>query len=516
MAEVLTDPQSQQPSVASPEQNGVSENTLSYRERLRQGVGAVADHSLSFIDLTAGIALARDDLRLTRNAMNHLDTPYDGMLERQAATDTVSMGLESDIILDFRRDAQRIGFTDTDAMPAEHRAAAAQSAVNGQVAAVAAELAAHHPEWTQEEVDEAAATRARDFVRLLSMNEEERNDYLAAQLEYHELKSAVPEIQSELSELRAERNQRLSRLGGAALRGVVNFVGRVRNLPNALSARAMVAGMSVGDRIRSMNPENRRRAFWGTAAGIAITGIASYIAYRAGHAPSGNAQHYTLASSSSPLLPTEHLGVSGNAPTNHLGTPATLPVGRVGETSPNFVIPTSHVGTPNSLPTNTLGVEAHLPGNHLGTPDPANTLPTNHLGTAANLPTTHLGSPENLPTNHVGSSAQLPGNHIGQPSVEGLSGAKTSTELFNGNGAVDKWPKSITVNHWNSQTLDGSLTGISRQMLIRSGVSHPDQSQINALVDSLRPQAQPNGYLLYGQKLDLRPALNILPAVIKK
>ncbi len=506
MAEVLTGP-NLQPSV-NPEQR--VDGSLSYRERLRRGLGRMAEGAMSLIDLGAGIALAHDDLRLTRRAMEHIDEPYDGILERQAGADTVSMGLESDIILDFRRDAQGVGFTDLDEMPTEQRFEIAHDATSGRAQDIAQELAAHHPEWTQEEIASATATRVNDLTTLLGMNSEERDAYLSAQLEYHELRSAVPEIQSELSELRAERTDRLSRIGGTALRGVVSFAGHVRNAPNALSARAMVAGMALGDRIHGMAPEKRRKAFLGTAAGVAIAGIAGYIAMRSGAGHPGGSG-YTLASSSTPLLP-DHVGSPTNLP-NHVGTFSVPSVDHLGSTSlPSHagganVLPT-HVGTPSATSINHVG--SSVTPNHVGTASP------NHLGTPNSTPTpNHVGTTGGASTpNHTGSPAVTP-NHVGGTG-ESLASVKTSSELFSGNGVVEKWPTTITVSHWDPRDLDGSLSGISKQLLVRSGVPHPEQGQINDLVDALRPQAQPNGFLLYGQKLDLQPATSLLGDMLRK
>lgn len=518
MGEVLTD-LNRVPSVDGAEKRIDTDGVLTYRDRLRRGFSQAAEGTASFINLSASIGLARDDLRLTREAMDRLDTAHDGLLARQS-TDIISVELGSDIILDYKRDAQREGYTDLDTMPAELRAQVAHGAVDTYRDQIRQEFEAAHPEWSSEELDEAAAQRAADVSTLLGMTTEEYSVFAQNQIEYQNLSGASAEIQAELSEMRAERSARISRLGRTAMTGLVGFVGKVRNAPNALSARAMVAGMSIGDRVRSMSPENRRRTFAGTAAGLAVAGIAAFIAYRAGHVPSGNA-NYALMSAESPLLPTgvgaEHLPVG-------VGD-VQLPTG-VGE----FAIPSSvgmdtplsvgDIDLPGGVGAETLptGIGETLPVGIGDTDIPTGvgeTLPTG-IGDAQSLPT-GVGSP-NLPTG-VGESvpssvgADLPGT-VGVGG-ENLSSVQSSSELFDSNGSVETWPAKIRVGEWNGKTLDGSLTGISRQMLVRSGVPSPSTDQINVLVEALRPQAQPNGWLLKGQELDLRPATSALKSLLK-
>jgi len=525
MGEVLTANTNTQPSVG-PEQQGSQDGSLSYRERLRLGLGRIVEHGMSMVEVASGIALARDDLRLTRNAMRHLDEPFGGIIERQTSADRLSMDLESDIILDFRRDAQQAGFTDLDTMPTEMRATVAEQSVGAHAEAVTAELASLHPEWSAEEVQDAVATRLADISTLFGMNAEQRDAYLAAQLQYLELRDAIPEVQSTLSELRAERNERLSRIGGVALRGVINFAGRVRDLPNALSARAMVAGMSLSEHIHGMSAEKRRKTLWGTAAGVALAGLASYVAVRhgVGSGPSGN--NYTLASSNTPLTPTHAGSMAPNHAgsfvlPNHAGTVPVSPNHAGGAVLPNHAgsVPTpNHAGS--SLPNHAGSVVPNHAGtsspNHAGSglPNHAGSAAPNHAGggtpnhAGAGNPN-HAGS---TTPNHSGST--LP-NHAGT-GAESLSGAKTSSEFFTGSGTVKQWPDTITVSPWNSRDLDGSLTGISRQMLIRSGVHNPTDTQVETLIDALRPQAQPNGFLLKGQTLDLRPATQALRTLLTK
>ncbi len=486
--------------VTTPEQQA-PEQPLSYRERLRLGLGRLVEQSVSMIDLTAGIVAAHDDLRLTRNALRHLDEPYDGLIERQASADLLSMELESDIILGFRRDAQRAGFTNTDEMPDELRTQAASRSVGARMDDLTAEIAAAHPEWSAEEAGEAATMRATDISTLFGMDAAQRDEYLAAQLKYHEMQAALPEMQTALGELQAERNERLSRMGSVALRGVVSFAGRVRDVPSALSARAMVAGMAMSDRIHTISPEKRRKAFWGTVAGVAIAGITRYVAVRHGiGSGSGGDSNYVLSSSDTPLVP------------HQVGTPVPS---QLGTSTPdhlgNFVLP-NQLGSPNlhhsggiSLPEQ-LGLRGATP-NSLGTIDP---VTPHQLGAPNTAVPANLGTP--LP-DQLGGAPNVP-SHLGGAEI--ASSFKTSHELFTGKGAVDKWPDIITVSPWDSHNLDGSLTGISHQMLLRSGVHDPSQSQMNALIDALRPQAQPNGYLLRGQQLDLGPAAKVLHDILKK
>ena len=470
---------------------GVEQSTplvhMSYSERLRAGLGQVTEGGMSLLDVTAGIALARDDMRLTRRAMNALDEPYDGLIGRQANADHISPQLESDIL--SARGGRQAGYTDVDSMPPELRADVAVTIVDQHRGKLAADMATLHPEWSSEELDAAVQTRAADMVTLLQMGAEEREAYLAAQREYHELQTAIPEIETELNNLRTERNDRLSRIGRAALSGIIGFAGRVRNAPSALSARVVVTGMSVTDRLRNMNPENRRKVFWGTAAGIALAGVASYVAMRAGRS-SGSGGNYVLASSDNPLIP-DHVGSAAQTPLDHVGTTA-VPTDNVG----TFAMPTDHLGTSTSMPQADIFTPAH----HVGT---ANTVPTDHIGSSQGIPTDHVGSTFDTPT-HVGGSG------------ESLATAQSSSELFGKSTRVTNWPDTIRVSKWNAQNLDGSLTGISRQMLIRSGVEHPGSDQVQALVDVLRPQAQPNGYLLQDQVLDLRPATQVLRSLLQK
>lgn len=502
MGEILTDP-NQAPSVDSAEQRIDTDGTLTYRDRLSR----VAEGTTSFINLSANIGIARDDLRLTRRAMDNLDEAHEGLLRRQS-TDLISMELGSDIVLDYRRDAQREGYTNVDEMPAELRAQVAQNATATYGDQIRGEFEAAHPEWSSEELDAAASQRAADFAALLGMSTEEYSIFAQDQVEYQNLRSASTEIQADLSEMRAERSARIARLGRTALSGLVGFAGRARDLPNALSARAMVAGMSISDRIRNSSPESRRTVI-GTAAGLAVAGLATYIAYRAGHMPSGNSANYTLANSSSPLLPT---GVGAESLPSGVGD-AQLP-GGVGE----FTIPTG-VGSGDVMPVAVgaevptgvgagvpkgVGATEVIPSSVGAEPQP---LPT-EVG-SSNLPT---GVGESLPSS-VGGETQLPGS-VGAGG-ENLSTVQNSSELFGANGSVEIWPAKIRVSEWNGKTLDGSLTGISRQMLVRSGVSHPSSDQINTLVEALRPQAQPNGWLLKGQELDLRPATSALKGILK-
>src|SRR6478672_3220816 len=186
MGEVFVDPNTQ-PSVVTPEQ-GQPEGSFSYRDRLRSGLGRLVERGASLVDSAAAIVVAHDDLRLARKAMHQLDEPFGGLLERQAMSDPLSAELESDIILDFHRDAQRAGFTDVDTMPTEARIETAEQVLGAYRDALAAEIVALHPEWSAEEVDETVATRAEDMTTLFSMDEARRDEYLQAQLEYHKLR----------------------------------------------------------------------------------------------------------------------------------------------------------------------------------------------------------------------------------------------------------------------------------------------------------------------------------------
>jgi|GEM_PF-3061912 len=480
-----------QPTEQNPEQTPDSGN-LSYRDRIRSGFEPMADGNLSLANLSTGIVFAREDLRLARTTMGEIDSTYAGALARQeehSFSDELRTGLTDDLQLV----AEQAGFADPSDMPDEQRAEMAHDVATRYEANMTAELAAVHPEWSADEIEAAVRERIGDYALILGMNAAQRDEFAAAHEQYHDLQDAMGDIESELGELRAERRARLSRIGRAAVGGVVRLAGKIRNAPNAISARLVIAGMNVSDRVRNMTAEKRRTAFWGTAAGVAIAGIAGYVAFRSGHGPSGAAGHYTLAGSDSPLMP-DHLG---NGLPDHLGSGAPTHAGA----SADFIMP-DHLGS--SGPDH-LGVGS--PVDHVG----GGASAPDHLG-ANGGSVDHLGSSSN--PDHLGAGSTVTADHLGASGGDTLTGAHNTSEFFGSSSHVEAFPDQIRVSQWDSQTLDGSLTGISRQMLIRSGVQHPSANQMSALIDSLRPQAQPNGFLLEGQSLDLRPAKKALEDIL--
>lgn len=500
MAETLLDNSAQtSPSI---EGHTTSSDALTFRERFNRRLQRMGEGTMSFLNLSAGIILAQRDLQRMHDEMGSIDGVYDGLITRQTADDTISVALESDVLLDFRRDAQRAGFTDVDAIPQELRAEIAAGVAESYFDEFAAELSGHHPDLDLEELQAAARSRTDDVITLLSMNAEARDGYRDALFQYQELQGRLPDLEAELSGLRDERSDRLSRMGGVAVSGLVNLASRARNVPNAVSARVMIAGMNTADRVGSWyvnkTPEGQR-SYRRTAAGIAIAGLAGYIAFRfgAGHVIDHGSTSIQLAGNSTPLVP-GHIG--GTVVPDHIGNVA------------QYTIPNT-IGTP--VVPDRIGGNAPVVPNYIGStpsvPDKlgAPTVPPTIGGNAPIVPN-QIGNPAPTVPNRIGNpnmGPQVP-NFIGGGGD--LSSAKTSSELFSGSGPVNEWPTSITVSHWNSHNLDGSLSGISQQILHRAGFKDPTDEQIYRLVDALRPQAQPNGYLLDGQKLDLRPATALL------
>lgn len=470
---------------------GEANAPISFRERFRQARG----YASSLLELSAGIVLRKGDLKQAAEWQARLDEPYAGLLERQSASDVASLSLQQDVFITFRRDAQQIGYTDTEAMPEESRSALAEGATQAHLTDIITELQKAHPEWTPEEVGNAALQRAQDMATLLAMDSEQQTAYREAYLRYQQINSSVIETQAELTEMQADRRDRLSDLGRAALNGLIALTEKARELPRAVGVQARIAGMVVAEQFgawyTTKSPEDKK-AFMHTATGVAIAGIAGYIAMRTGGFGFGGgstSQHaIQLASSSSPLSP-DYLG-SGP---DHLGSNGPTVIG----SSPD------HLGA--AAPTH---VGANLTPDHLGsskTPDHIGTPGPTHIGSAQ---PDHIGT---QPTpDHIGAKTTTP-EHL---SGIDLSDAKTSDALFSAERA-SKWPTSIEVSAWNPTNQDGSLWGISRQLLKQSGIQNPTDGQIDLLVDALRPQAQPNGWLALGQRLDLQPALDLLQPTTK-
>jgi len=425
------------------------------------------------------------------------------------------MQLADDIFIDYRRDAQRAGFTDVQQMPLAERVATAQSVAEQYSDDIAAELEVHHPEWTSEEIAAATTQRIRDIVTLLTMNTDELDTYRQATFDYQEVIGQAVTLETEIAELRAERKKRMSGLGNFAVRGLVGVAGKLRDLPHAFNARMTIAGMAVAERVRKWYSEKSpegKKTVWFTAASVAITGLATYVAVRlnGGHSPSsGNLPALDLVSDNAP----DQMGNVaphdlGNVAPHNLGSPlaagdtlGSAQLGGVALDHMGGVVP-AKVGTTLTAPHNFGGVSPDNLGGpsapmHMGHQPVA----PDNLGNVAPDTLGHRRAPDNL--------GGIAPDSLGNPGLD-LSGADTSKEFFANDSRVEKWPQIITVSEWDATTKDGSLWGISEQMLHRSGIANPSDAQIEQLVDSLRPQAQANGWLAEGQKLDLRPALDVL------
>ena len=194
-------------------------------------------------------------------------------------------------------------------------------------------------------------------------------------------------------------------------------------------------------------PEGKSAVLF-TAASVAVTGLGLYVFARLNGHSNHSVTNFKLADH------TSDLSSSGN--------------------------PDVSIGTPDGI-TENIGSDVTI-----GTPEET----IGHID---------IGTPE-----AIGTSIE----HIG--TGRNLSDAHASAELFTANSYVETWPDTVTVSRWNPYTKDGSLWGISSQILQRSGVAKPTTEQITRLVDTLRPQALPDGRLIHGQTLDLRPALSTI------
>lgn len=444
-----------------------------FRGRLRRGLR----EAYNVLDLSAGVSLANTDIRAHTETMDNLNERYSGLLERRTANDFVSLTLQSDIQLDFRRDAQRAGFTDVDQMPSDQRHQVAEAVAASYLDDIIAELQGHHPDWTPEEVEAQAHQYAQDVITVLAMDESQHDTYQAAMLEYQESSSAITEAIAQKEQLQEQRNKHLRSFGRIATQTLVAMGHGVRNMPYTIGARASVTVTRVREWYGNRSPEGKK-AVWFSAAGVAVAGLVGYIATRHTGGAHGN---YNLASFDVPAPN------SNNHPNNlGFGHPVNLD---------------AHAGHPDNL-----GVPVHHPANldaHTGHPI---NLDSN-AGHPNNL-NAHPGHPDNLDA-HAGHPNNLDAHPdtLGNPTAPEIH---TSHDLFGGSGEVKNWPDTITVSHWNSKTHDGSLWGISEQMLRRSGIENPNDGQIQHLVSALRPQALQNGFLLDGQQLHLGPAVDAL------
>ena len=306
-----------------------TQSAPTFRERLRNG----AREAYSLLDLSAGVALARTDIRAARETMGHLDDRYDGLLQRQS-TDIISLTLQDDILLDFRRDAQRAGFTDVDTMPADQRMETAEGVAASYLDEIRGEFESLHPEWTAEELDAAAQIRAQDIITLLLMDSEARDTYDAAMFEYQQNSASLEEAQADLAELRLQRSERLARIGTIALGKLVDFSQNMRNVPYSAGARVTGMMTTVREWYTDRSPEGKK-TMWYTAAGVAAAGLVAYISTRHTGAVPNQAHHeYVLSSVDVPVPSNKSgahpatLGNAANHPNSLGGTahPASLGV----------------------------------------------------------------------------------------------------------------------------------------------------------------------------------------------
>lgn len=490
MAETLTDPSLQGKSPEATPQATPQEASRGFRAELR----ATGKEAYSLLDLSADIVTASQDIRHGKEELGALDAGYGGLLERQTASDVVSVALEADIILDYRRDAQRAGYTDVDSMPAELREQIVERAVRNRSADLISELEGHHPDWTREQLAAAAAIRINDVITLLSMGAEQRDEYFYALNDYRETQANIASLVDTAEALRDERRKRLGKIGGVAVRAVMSMFGAVRAVPAHVAAHVTVAGMSlrqkVGEWYQGRSPEGKKATIF-TAASVAIAGIATYIGMRYGGYEAGSSQgaNFVLAGNETDIANASTVG----------GSPVELP--------------DTIKGSPVDIGDTVKGAPAEIKARVAGSPVE---LPKVIAGEPAPLPDVIAGNPAALPDVIAGNPSALPETiaAAGAPEVVAtgadLRGAKTTTELF-GDSDVQFWPDTVKVSAWDSKTKDGSLWGIGEEMLQRSGVKNPSDKQIGNIVDALRPQADAQGYLQKGQSLDLRPAIKLLP-----
>jgi len=481
MAETLTDPTLHGAAPEAMPQPAPQAEARGFRA----DVHSAGEYAYSFIDVTAKMSLTAEDIRRNRGNLDTLNNRYDGILERQSASDVVSVALESDLLLDYRRDAQRAGYTDVDAMPPELREQIVETAVRNRADDIIAELEAHHPDWSREQVAEAAALRISDIITLLSMDATQREGYRRALFSYRDTQDEIAALETNMETMRKQRRERLSAVGRVAVRAVTGVVNAVRNVPSNIGARTTVAGMTlrqkIGEWYQSRSPEGQKATLF-TAAGIALAGIATYIGMRYGagvdHGGSHGGVNYELASNNTSTDVAPDV-IGGHAP----AIPHTIGHEVIGGHAP-------------AIP-ETIG--GHAP------------VVPEQIGTAPDVPNAIGGKAPDVP-HTIGNPVDTAGNAPSVPEIIGgdLRGAKTSGELF-GHGNIQRWPDTVKVSAWDPQTKDGSLWGISEEMLERSGVKNPSDAQIDKIVDALRPQADANGYLRQGQTLNLRPAIDLLP-----
>jgi hypothetical protein len=410
--------------------------------------------------------------------------------------------LEDSAWIDFRLAAQRAGHTDVDAMPADLRRAIAETAAHEHMAEIITELQLHHPEWTPEELTAEAELRANDIAALFAMGADERDAYAADTLAYQELAEPLDEMQAELDTLREQRRDHVTRIGRAALIGLVSFAGKMRELPltatSHVTATVMTAGSSLSNWYQNSSAE-RKHTINMTALSLAIGGLAAVIASRltglSHHSPNTNPVAFYGTDPNNVDIPVEYGATTEvDVPVNYGtagGVEVDVPVeyGKAGAFEAD--VPVEYGATEVDIPTEYgQAGETDIPENY-GTATTEADIPVEYGATT--------------------TEADVPVEYGATSGID-LSGATMSEQLFEHGGTVSAWPDEITVSKYKSSNHDGSLWGISEQLWRGSGVENPSDKQVQQLVDALYPQAGGNnGQLLEGQKLRLAPALNLLP-----
>lgn len=507
MSEVLTRPPE---AGASTEVHTPQAEQAGRFERIRE-LGARA---YTLLELSAGISNRNHRLEHANRVADTINQYHEGLIGRQAHGETVGMFVEEDIRITFRRDVLRAGHANPDAMPAEQRRAVAEAAARAHRDDIVAELHTQHPDWAAGQIMAAAEARIADVVTILSMDSATHDEYEADLFTYQEQRARITELIAERAELETEHSARVRNIGRAALQGLVgmaravrNVPGAVRRMPSVINATGTVVFMSARTNMREWygsRTGEQKKLMWLTAASVAFAGIASFIAARyglgtGGHG-TGSQPNMEFASYSKPEG--EPIGTEYQPSGEPIGATYGEPIG-AGSGEP--------IGA-GANPGETIGA-GYTPGESIGG-DPSVGEPIGSEGATAGEPIgTEAGEP-------IGGEAQ-PGETIGADPSAGaetatgidLSHATTTKELFSGTEQVKTWPQTVTVDRWNPKTKQGSLWGICDTMLQRSGIANPSDDQINQLVDTLRPQAQPNGFLDEGQTLDLTPAIEELSLI---
>ena len=511
MSEVLTAPQAgASTEVATPAQT--AEQTGRFN-RLRE----LGSRAYSLLDLAAGISNVNSHIDSVNALADGINERYNGLPGRQTSGETMSMQVEDDIRITFRRDAQRAGYTDVDTMPADLRAAAAELAARSHRADVVNELQANHTDWTTERIEAAADTLISDIAAVLAMDSDQHQAYEADLFKYQEVTSRIPDLIAERTDLRTEYNARVRAIGRAALQSLVNMAGAVRNAPTAINAAGTVVFMGAATSLRewyATRTGEQKKLVWLSAASVAFAGIASYLAvrYGAGMGHGGESGQPRMQPVGFSTSTGENIGAPSQGEV--IGVNYGEPIGNPAESIGTGTTIGEPIGNAGSAAGESIGgPQATTTGESIGSPASTGGEP---IGSSSATATSGepIGSSSATNGEPIGRGSNA-GESIGTSGAETLPGldlrhATTTKEIFASKGQVSAWPDTVTVSRYNAANHDGSLWGISTEMLERSGIAHPSDAQITELVDTLRPQAQPNGFLNEGQTLDLRPAVEAL------